>query len=97
LRRTVVFYLVFPTQRALTRDNYAPIVRYMALFALKRYEETVAVCQATAASHPNHAGAWRLMTVSLGLLGRIDEASEALAHDVLATTRQTAPDRAIGF
>ena len=60
--------------------NYAPIVRYMALFALKRYEETVAVCQETAASHPNHAGAWRLMTVSLGLLGRINEASEALAH-----------------
>jgi len=59
---------------------YAPIVQYMALFALKRYEETIAVCRATAALHPHHAGAWRLMTVSLGLLGRIDEAREALAH-----------------
>ena len=48
---------------------YAPTVRYMALFALARYEETIAVCRATTASHPNHAGAWRLMTVSLGLLG----------------------------
>jgi tetratricopeptide (TPR) repeat protein len=59
---------------------YAPIVRYMALFALGRYEETIAVCRSTAALHPNHAGAWRLMTVSLGLLGRIDEAREALAQ-----------------
>jgi adenylate cyclase len=59
---------------------YAPTVRYMALFALERYEETIAVCRATTASHPNHAGAWRLMTVSLGLLGRIDEAKDALAH-----------------
>jgi TolB-like protein/DNA-binding winged helix-turn-helix (wHTH) protein len=59
---------------------YAPTVRYMALFALGRYEEAVTVCRATAALHPNHAGAWRLMTVSLGLLGRIDEAREALAH-----------------
>src|SRR5262245_22454141 len=59
---------------------YAPIVQYMALFALKRYEETIAVCRATAALHPHHAGAWRLMTVSLGLLGRIEEAREALAH-----------------
>jgi adenylate cyclase len=59
---------------------YAPTVRYMALFALGRYEETVAICRATAARHANHAGAWRLMTVSLGLLGRIDEAREALAH-----------------
>ena len=59
---------------------YAPTVRYMALFALERYEETIAVCRATAASHPNHAGAWRLMTVSLGLLGRVDEAKDALAH-----------------
>jgi len=59
---------------------YAPVVRYMALFALGRYEETIAVCRSTAASHPNHAGAWRLMTVSLGLLGRIDEAKEALNH-----------------
>ncbi len=55
-------------------------MQYMALFALKKYEETIAVCRATAALHPHHAGAWRLMTVSLGLLGRIDEAREALAH-----------------
>ena len=59
---------------------YAPTVRYMALFALGRYEETVDVCRATAALHPNHAGAWRLMTVSLALLGKIDEARRALAH-----------------
>ena len=59
---------------------YAPIVRYMALFALGQYEEAVAVCRATAALHPNHVGAWRLMTVSLGLLGRLDEAKAALAH-----------------
>jgi Flp pilus assembly protein TadD len=52
----------------------------MALFALARYEETIAVCRATTASHPHHAGAWRLMTVSLGLLGRVDEAKDALAH-----------------
>jgi hypothetical protein len=38
------------------------------------------VCRATAALHPHHVGAWRLMTVSLGLLGRLDEAKEALAH-----------------
>jgi TolB-like protein len=61
---------------------YSPIVRYMALFALGRYEETIAVCRSTTALHPNHAGAWRLMTVSLGLLGRIDEAKEALAHAI---------------
>jgi adenylate cyclase len=60
--------------------NYAPVVRYTALFALKRYEETVAVCRATAASHPKHAGAWRLLAASLGLMGRIDEAREALIH-----------------
>ena len=59
---------------------YAPTVRYMALFALGRYEETLAVCRATAALHPNHTGAWRLMTVSLGLLDRIDDAKQALAH-----------------
>ena len=59
---------------------YAPTVRYMALFAMEQYEETIAVCRSTAASHPNHAGAWRLMTVSLGLLGRLDEARKALAH-----------------
>jgi TolB-like protein len=59
---------------------YAPIVRYMALFALNRYEEVVAVCRSTAARNPQHAGAWRLMTVSLGLLGRIEEAEQALAH-----------------
>jgi Flp pilus assembly protein TadD len=55
----------------------------MALFALERYEETVAVCRSAAASHPDHAGAWRLMTVSLGLLGRIDEAKAALAHTLM--------------
>jgi adenylate cyclase len=66
---------------------YAPTVRYMALFALERYEEAIAVCRATSALHPNHAGAWRLMTVSLGLLGRIDEAKQALAH-----TRKLQPD-----
>ena len=38
---------------------YSPTVRYMALFALGRYEETIAVCRATAALHPNQAGAWR--------------------------------------
>jgi TolB-like protein len=71
-------------QRLSPRDPflaiYAPIVRYMALFALEKYEETIAVCRATAAMHPHHAGAWRLMTVSLGLLGRTEEAKEALAH-----------------
>jgi TolB-like protein len=59
---------------------YAPTVRYMALFALERYEEAITVCRATSELHPNHAGAWRLMTVSLGLLGRIEEAKQALAH-----------------
>ena len=57
---------------------YAPVVRYMALFALERYEETVMVCRSMAARYPNHAGARRLMTVSLGLLGRADEAGESL-------------------
>lgn len=66
---------------------YAPTVRYMALFALGRYEETLAVCRSTAERHPNHAGAWRLMTVSLGMLGRIDEAKAALAR-----TRVLHPD-----
>jgi tetratricopeptide (TPR) repeat protein len=51
-----------------------------ALFALERYEEAIAVCRETSELHPNHAGAWRLMTVSLGLLGRIEEARQALAH-----------------
>jgi TolB-like protein len=59
---------------------YAPTVRYMALFALARYEETIAVCRETATVHPNHAGAWRLMTVSLALLGREEEAKDALAR-----------------
>ena len=59
---------------------YAPTVRYMALFALARYEETIEVCRETASLHPNHAGAWRLMTVSLALLGREDEARDALAR-----------------
>jgi tetratricopeptide (TPR) repeat protein len=59
---------------------YSPTVRYMALFALERYEETIAVCRATTALNPHHVGAWRLMTVSLGLTGRIDEAKQALAQ-----------------
>ena len=59
---------------------YAPITRYMALFALERYDEVITVCRSVAARHPNHAGARRLMTVSLGLLGRIDEAKESLDH-----------------
>jgi len=62
---------------------YAPVVRYMALFALGGYEETVSVCRSMAARHPNHAGARRLMTVSLGLLGKIDEAREALAQTLV--------------
>jgi TolB-like protein/Flp pilus assembly protein TadD len=70
-------------QRLSPRDPflaiYAPVVRYMALFALKQYEETISVCRSTIALHPHHAGAWRLMTVSLGLLGRQEEAREALA------------------
>ena len=71
--------------------TYAPVVRYMALFALGRYEEAVAVCRATAALHPHHVGAWRLMTVSLGLLGRIDEAREALAHALRCSLISPAP------
>ena len=71
-------------QRLSPRDPflamYAPVVRYMALFALGQYDETVAVCRSIATRYPNHAGAWRLMTVSLGLLDRLDEAQEALAH-----------------
>ncbi len=71
-------------QRLSPRDPflaiYAPTVRYMALFALGSYEEAIAVCRSTSALHPHHVGSWRLMTVSLGLLGRIDEAREALAH-----------------
>ena len=71
-------------QRLSPRDPflaiYAPVVRYMALFALEKYEETIAVCRSIAALHPHHVGAWRLMTVSLGLLGRLEEAREALAH-----------------
>jgi TolB-like protein/Flp pilus assembly protein TadD len=59
---------------------YAPVARYMALFALEKYEETIAVCRAFAALHPHHAGAWRIMTGSLGLLGKIDEAREALSR-----------------
>src|SRR6185436_19215694 len=39
----------------------------------------ITVCRSVSARHPNHAGARRLMTVSLGLLGRIDEAKESLA------------------
>jgi tetratricopeptide (TPR) repeat protein len=59
---------------------YAPVTQYMALFALERYDEAITVCRAVAARHPHHAGARRLMTVSLGLLGRIDEAKESLAY-----------------
>jgi tetratricopeptide (TPR) repeat protein len=59
---------------------YAPTVRYMALFALGYYQDTVDVCRATIALHPNHAGAWRLMTVSLALLGKDAEAKAALAR-----------------
>lgn len=59
---------------------YTAVVRYMALFALGRYDEAVAVCRSVVARHPNHAGARRLMTVSLGLLGRIEEATESLAR-----------------
>jgi TolB-like protein len=71
-------------QRLSPRDPflaiYAPTVKYMALFALGCYEDAIAVCRATAALHPHHVGSWRLMTVSLALLGRIDEAKQALAH-----------------
>jgi TolB-like protein len=70
---------------------YAPVVRYMALFALERYEETIAICRAVAARHPNHAGARRLMTVSLGLLGRVEEARESLAR-TLALQPDFSPD-----
>jgi len=59
---------------------YSPVARYMALFALERYDEAITVCQAVALRHPSHAGARRLMTVSLGLLGRIEEAEESLAN-----------------
>ena len=38
------------------------------------------MCRSIAALHPHHVGAWRLMTVSLGLLGRLEEVREALAH-----------------
>jgi TolB-like protein len=58
---------------------YAPVADYMGLFALGRYEETVDICRSMSARHPNHAGARRLLTVSLGLLNRIDEAQESLA------------------
>ena len=37
-------------------------------------------CRSTVALYPAYVGAWRLMTVSLGLLGRIEDAKEALAH-----------------
>jgi TolB-like protein len=70
---------------------YAPTVRYMALFALGYYEDTIDVCRATIALHPNHAGAWRLMTVSLALLDRIDDANAALAH-----TLKLQPDLSLG-
>jgi TolB-like protein len=66
---------------------YAPTVRYMAFFALERYEEVIAVCRMTAELYPRHSGAWRLMTASLGWLGRIEEAKAAMAQ-----TRQLQPD-----
>jgi adenylate cyclase len=66
---------------------YAPTVRYMAFFALERYEEVIAVCRMTAELYPRHSGAWRLMTASLGLLGRIEEAKAAMAR-----TRHLQPD-----
>jgi len=59
---------------------YAPTVRYMALFALGRYEDTISVCRSTIARHPKHAGAWRLLTVSLALFGKTEEAKAALAQ-----------------
>ena len=59
---------------------YAPVVRYMASFAMHDYEETVAVCRSMTTRHPNHVGARRLMTVSLGLLDREDEARESLTR-----------------
>jgi adenylate cyclase len=55
----------------------------MALFALERYDDAIKVCRAVAARHPKHAGARRLMTVSLGLLGRIDEAKVSLASTLV--------------
>ena len=61
---------------------YAPVVRYMALFAMEDYEETTTVCRSLTTRHPNHAGARRLMTVSLGLLDRVDEARDSLAHTI---------------
>jgi adenylate cyclase len=62
---------------------YAPIVRYMALFALGRYEETISVCRAAIARHPKQAGAWRLLTVSLALSGKTEEAKAALAQTLV--------------
>jgi TolB-like protein len=59
---------------------YAPVVRYMASFAMHDYEETVAVCRSMTTRYPNHVGARRLMTVSLGLLDRKDEARESLTR-----------------
>jgi tetratricopeptide (TPR) repeat protein len=69
---------------------YAPVVRYMAHFALEQYGETITVCRSMAARHPYHAGARRLMTVSLGMLGKIDE-----ARDSLAQTLKLQPDLSI--
>jgi len=69
---------------------YAPVVRYMAHFALEQYGETITVCRSMAARHPYHAGARRLMTVSLGMLGKIDE-----ARDALAQTLKLQPDLSI--
>jgi TolB-like protein len=59
---------------------YAPVVRYMASFAMHDYGETIAVCRSMTTRHPNHVGARRLMTVSLGLLDRGEEAQESLTR-----------------
>ena len=69
---------------------YAPTVRYMALFALGRYEETIDVCRATAALHPNHAGAWRLMTVSLGTARQDRRSQGGAGPDAHAAARSVA-------
>ena len=69
---------------------YAPTVRYMALFALGRYEETIDVCRATIALHPNHAGAWRLMTVSLGSARQDRRGEGGAGADAEAAARSVA-------
>ena len=49
------------------------------------------MCRSTIARHPKHAGAWRLLTVSLGLLGKAEEAKAALAQ-----TLTLQPDLSLG-